>query len=73
MKSQFRPSDYTIEMAVKEAARYEGIYAGDNYVMKDHGNYIEICIDSEENPKGHVSFDLYFDEEGRLVRWVKHS
>ncbi|MBR0140426.1 MAG: hypothetical protein IJM17_09100 [Firmicutes bacterium] len=59
-------------MAVKEAARYEGIYVGDNYVMKDHGDYIEVNIDSEESGKGHVSFDLYIDENGRLTRWVKH-
>ncbi len=75
MKNTFRPSDYSIQMAVREAASYEGIYAGDDYVMKDHGDYIEINIQTEptpDRPKGHVSFDLYFDEDGRLVRWVRH-
>lgn len=69
----FKPSSYTIENAIKEATRYEGgIYVGDNYVTKDHGDYIEVCIDAD-NEKGHVSFDLYFDDDGRLVKWVKHS
>jgi len=43
----FKPSSYTIENALREAARYEGIYVGDNYVTKDHGNYIEVCIDAD--------------------------
>ena len=68
----FRPSNYTIENALKEVARYEGIDVGDNYVAKDHGDYIEICIDAD-NYKGHVSYNLYFDDEGRLIRWELHS
>lgn len=69
---RFTPSSYSIENALREAARYEGIYVGDNYVTKDHGDYIEICVDAD-NAKGHVSFDLYFDDSGKLTRWVKHS
>lgn len=68
----FKPSEYTIKNALKEAARYDGIYVGDNYVTKDHGDYIEVCIDSE-NSKGHVSYDLYFNDEGILIRWKKHN
>lgn len=69
----FTPSSYTIENAIQEISRYErGIYVGDNYVTKDHGNYIEICIDAD-NDKGHISFDLYFDDDGNLVDWKKHS
>lgn len=67
----FKPSSYQIENALKEVTRYEGIYVGDNYVMKDHGDYIEINIDAD-NAKGHVSYDLYFDEKGKLVRWEQH-
>jgi hypothetical protein len=50
----FKPSKYTIENALKEATRYDGIYVGDNFVTKDHGDYIEVCIDAD-NAKGHVS------------------
>ena len=45
---------------------------GDNYVTKDHGDYIEINIDAD-NDKGHVSCDLYFDDNGYLIRWGKHN
>ena len=47
------------------------IYVGDNYVIKDHGNYVEINIDAD-NAKDHVSYDLYFDENGKLERWEEH-
>ena len=67
----WRPSSYTIEQALKEVTRYDGIYVGDNYVTKDHGDYIEVNIDAD-NAKGHVSYDLYFDDNGNLTRWEKH-
>lgn len=67
----FKPSRYTIENALREVARYDGIYVGDNYVTKDHGAYIEINIE-DNNGKGHVSYNLYFDEAGKLKDWIKH-
>lgn len=68
----FKPSSYTIKNALREVVRYEGVYVGNNYVTKDHGDYIEICIDAD-NRKEHVSFNLYFDDSGKLIRWEKHS
>ncbi|WP_434309852.1 hypothetical protein [Hominifimenecus sp. rT4P-3] len=70
---KFKPSDYSIENAIKEAARYQGgIYAGDNYVMKDHGDYIEVHVDAD-NAKGHISLDIYYDEEGRITKIIPHK
>ncbi len=69
--SYFKPSNYQIENALKEVTRYDGIFVGDNYVTKDHGNYIEINIDAD-NSNGHVSYDLYFDDNGKLIDWKKH-
>lgn len=67
-----KPSEYTIKNALDEVARYEGIYVGDNYMTKDHGDFIQINIGADNN-KAHVSFDLYFDDNGKLIRWVKHT
>jgi len=70
---KFKPSDYSIENAIKEAARYNGgIYVGDNFVTKDHGDYIEVNIDAD-NAKGHISFDVYFDDNGNITSVKKHS
>lgn len=68
----FKPSNYQIENALKEVAKYDGIFVGDNYITKDHGSYIEINIDAD-NKKGHVSYDLYFDDSGKLINWKKHN
>lgn len=68
----FKPSQYTIENAIKEAIRYNGgIYVGDNYVTKDHGDYIEVNIDCD-NPKGHDSINIYFDAQGKMVKAEPH-
>ena len=69
--SSFRPSNYTIKNAIYDLLRYEDVVVGDNYVMKDHGDYVEINIDANTK-KGHVSFDLFFDDNGRLIRWEQH-
>lgn len=69
--SNFKPSNYQIENALKEVAKYDGIFVGDNYITIDHGDYIEINIDAD-NIKGHVSYNLYFDDNGNLVNWEKH-
>lgn len=67
-----KPSEYSIENAIMESARYNGgIYVGDGYITKDHGDYIEVSIDCD-NPKGHDSIDLYFDENGKITRAVPH-
>lgn len=68
----FKPSTYEIRNAIMEAVRYQGgIYVGDNYVMKDHGDYIEVNVDAN-NAKGHISFDVYFDASGRITRVTPH-
>ena len=72
MGTQFKPSEYSIENAIKEAARYNGgIYVGDNYVTKDHGDYIEVNIDAD-NAKGHISVDVHYDEDGNITHVEQH-
>lgn len=73
MGTGFKPSRYSIENAIKEATRYNGgIYVGDNYVTKDHGDYIEVNIDAE-NPKGHISLNIYYDSTGSITKIVPHN
>lgn len=71
MSNYFKPSSYSITNAIQEAVRYEGIYVGDNYVMKDHGDYIEVNVDAD-NKKGHISFNVYYDRDGKITRVEKH-
>lgn len=34
-----------------------------------HGDYIEVNIDAD-NPKDHISFNIYYDESGRITKGV---
>ena len=72
MSNYFKPSSYSIKNAILESARYDGVYIGDNLVMKDHGDYIEVNVDSE-NMKGHISFNVYYDNDGKITRIEKHK
>ena len=75
MWNHFTPStDYDIVKGLVEINRYKkGIYIGDNFVLKDHGDYVQMIIDSD-SPKGHDTWDIYFSEDNsRIVRWEKHK
>ena len=72
-------SKYTIDTALREILVNENshfcagdISVGDNYITKDHGDYVEINIGAS-TPKGHVSYDLYFDSNGHLTGHKKHN
>ena len=71
-KNFFKPSNYDIKNAILDTMRYGDVYVGDNYVMKDHGDYVEVNIDAN-NAKGHISFDVYYDSNGRITRVVRHD
>ncbi len=70
--SYFKPSEYDIKSAIKDVIRYGDVTVGDNYVFKDHGSYIEANVDAN-NSKGHVSFDIYYDSNGKITKIVPHS
>lgn len=73
--SYWKPSEYTIKNALIDImnGHYSSgdIVIGSNYIIKDHGDKAEIHIDAE-TPKGHVSYDLFFDENDKLIDWKKH-
>ena len=48
------------------------ISVSDNYITKDHGDHVEINIGAS-TPKGHVSYDLYFDSNGHLTGYKPHN
>lgn len=70
-KNYLRPSDYTIKNAILDVMRYGDVRLGDNFIMKDHGDYVEVNIDAD-NAKGHISFDVYFNASGEITKIEKH-
>ena len=67
------PSEYTIQRAILDAARYHGdIYVGDNFVMKAHKDYVEVNVDAN-NGKNHLSYNVYFDEKGNITKIEPHK
>ena len=68
----FKPSEYELKSALLDTMKYGDVTMGSNYVFKDHGDYVEACVDAN-NAKGHVSFNIYYDSNGRITRVVPHS
>ncbi len=71
--SRFTISDYTVKGAIQDILRYGDVLVSSDWILKDHGAYVEAVVNAETREKGHVTFDLYFDEDGKLVRWEQHK
>jgi len=74
-KTYFDPATVTLEEVIKRTlgANKEQLY-GDNFKMEDHPSkkYVQINISDPSNPKGHISFDIPYDENGKFGKAVKH-
>ncbi len=66
---------YTITQALRDMLCEGGHYGAgdirieDNYISKDHGNYIEVNV---KTSAGHDSVDVYM-EGGRIVKMIPHD
>lgn len=51
---------------LQEWVRYGGDIAWDKYsIMRNHGNFVQLMFPSSA-AKGHDTYDMYFDSDGRL-------
>lgn len=58
---------------LQEWVRYEGDIAWDKYtILKNHGNYVEMMFPSSA-PKGHDTYNLYFNDSGVLIMAEGHE
>ena len=71
--SKFTLSDYTVKGALQDIIRYGDVLLSSDWLLKDHGEYVEAIVNAETKEKGHVTFNLYFDENNRLIRWEQHK
>ena len=64
-------SKYTL--GLEEAAAYGAdiVWSNDS-VMRGHDGYVQLVVPSSAG-KGHDTYDLYYDENGRLTKAYGHS
>lgn len=66
----FNPKDYF--PTLQEWIRYGCDICWDDYsVMKNHGDYIQLMFPSSAS-KGHDTYDLYHDSNGKLTKVYGH-
>lgn len=59
--------------SMQEWVRYGCDIAWDDYtILKNHGDYIEIMFPFSA-PKGHDTYDMYFDDSGKLKKVSGHK
>lgn len=66
----FNLKDYFPDL--REWVRYGGDISWDDYsIMRNHGNFVQLMFRSSA-PKGHDTYDLYLDDNGRLIKVFGH-
>lgn len=66
----FNPRDYF--PTLQEWIRYGCDITWDDYsIMKNHGDYVQLMFPSSA-AKGHDTYDLYHDDNGRMTKAYGH-
>jgi len=72
----FDPATVTLEDVISRTmgTNKDQLY-GDNFKMEDHPSkrYVQINISDPSSPKGHISFDIPYDENGKFGKAIKHK
>ena len=80
----FDPATLTLEDVISRTmGQNKDTFYGDNFKMEDHpypssrfpgaAGWVEINISAPDTPKGHISFDIPYDQNGRFGKAVPHS
>lgn len=80
----FDPATVTLEDVINRTmGSSKDVLYGDNFKMEDHpgrfssfpgaAGYVQINISSPSSPKGHISFDIPYDDNGRFGRAQRHN
>ena len=80
----FDPSTITLDEVISRTmGSKKDVLYGDNFKMEDHpgsssrfpgaAGYVQINISSPSASKGHISFDIPYDSNGRFGRAVRHD
>lgn len=72
----FDPEKVTLEEVISRTmGTNKDVLYGDNFKMEDHprGRYVQINISAPNTPKGHISFDIPYDENGKFGKAIPHK
>ena len=80
----FDPATLTLEdVILRTMGQNKDTFYGDNFKMEDHpyqssrfknaAGWVEINISAPNTPKGHISFDIPYDQNGKFGKAVPHK
>lgn len=60
------------KLTILDMLKYDAIQDEDKIIYKDMGEYVQMLVPME-NDKGHDTYEVYFDDRGRIEKVVGHS
>lgn len=84
MSDYLDPAELTLEdVIMRTMGQKKDVLYGDNFKMEDYPRpssrfpgatgWVEVNISSPSSPKGHVSYDIPYDSNGRFGKAVPHE
>ena len=60
------------KISILDMLKYDAIQDADGIIYKDMGRYVEMLVPMN-NAKGHDTYDVYFNADGRIEKVCGHS
>lgn len=60
------------KITILDMLKYDAIQDESGIIYKDMGNYVQMLVPMN-NAKGHDTYEVYYDENGRIAKIIGHS
>lgn len=70
MSNYFNPKE--IKLSILDILKYDAVQDLDGVICKDMGSYVQLLVPMN-NSKGHDTYEVYYDEGGKIEKVVGHS
>lgn len=60
------------KVSILDILKYDAVQDEDGIICKDMGTYVQMLVPMN-NAKGHDTYEVYYDSNGRITKIVGHS
>ena len=62
----------SLKLSILDMLKYDAVQDVDGVIIKDMGSYVQMLVPMK-NGKGHDTYEVYYNNDGRIEKVVGHS